>query len=230
MMMKRKNLPVKGEAHRAMAPESRSPNPMPDRSRPFNLVPKQASEELFQLQLEQFHHDEIYHREISRLTVHQRLNHMALHFSKYSGQIAEICRTADDEALQRVITDIFIIGMCSANSLNIRIADQFKECATASVHDLAKLGEALAKEEGVKKFDTLWLLQSMTIAAGRMAKGCESIDHLEPFPFNEHIKESVVEILKTTLIATSLRGLDLASAVRARLDEVKKRFIFHGYL
>ena len=44
---------------------------------------------LFTLQLEQFEHDEKYHREIARLTTHHRLNHMALHFAKYTGQLAD---------------------------------------------------------------------------------------------------------------------------------------------
>ena len=38
-----------------------------------------AADELFALQVAQLKHDEYYHREIARLTVHARLNHMALH-------------------------------------------------------------------------------------------------------------------------------------------------------
>ena len=57
-----------------------------------------------------------------------------------------------------------------------------------------------------------------------------TIDHLEPFPFNERIKESVVEICKTALIAASLHNLNLASTVRTRLAGVKERLMFHSYL
>jgi len=230
MMTKPQNLLEIVDMRKAQASNSQSRHPTPDRSGPVGLIPKHVSEELFQLQLEQFRHDEIYHREISRLTVHHRLNHMALHFSKYSGQIADLCGTPDDAALERTITDTFIIGLCSANTLNMLIADQIKECVEGSVRDLVDLGAALAKTEKIKNFDPLWFLKTMAISAGRMAKSCESIDHLEPFPFNEHIKESVVEISKTALITASLQKIDLSSAVRTRLAGVKERLIFHGYL
>ena len=91
MMTKAKILSLNREARQTHASSFRKQVPNPDRRGPASLVAKHVSEELFQLQLEQFRHDEIYHREISRLTVHQRLNHTALHFSKYAGQIAEIC-------------------------------------------------------------------------------------------------------------------------------------------
>ena len=229
MMTKQKNQSDNREAHRAQASNSESPCPIPDRSGPVGLVPKLVSDELFQLQLEQFRHDEIYHREISRLTVHHRINHMALHFSKYSGQIAELYDAPDDASLEQTITDTFIIGLCSANTLNMRIADQIDECGEVSVRDMADLGAALAKTEKIKNFDPLWFLKTMAIWAGRMAKGCESIDHLESFPFNEHIKESVTNICKTALIAASLQNIDLSRAVRTRLAGVKERLIFHEY-
>ncbi|OYX08821.1 MAG: hypothetical protein B7Z08_07525 [Sphingomonadales bacterium 32-68-7] len=41
------------------------------------------------VQFAQFEHDEKYHREISRLTVQDRLRHMALHFAKYAGRLLE---------------------------------------------------------------------------------------------------------------------------------------------
>ena len=230
MMTKPNNLSLNEEARQTHASSFRKQVPNLDRRGPVSLVSKHVSEELFQLQLEQFRHDEIYHREISRLTVHQRLNHMALHFSKYAGQIAEICHSADEERVQRTITDIFVIGLSSANTLNMRVADQIGECQKTSVCDLAELGAVLAKRGDVENFDSLWFLKALAISSGRMAKGCESIDHLEPFPFNERIKESVVEICKTALIAASLRDLDLASAVRTRLAGVKERLIFHGHL
>ena len=52
-------------------------------------VHSSAADELFALQIAQLKHDEFYHREIARLTVHARLNHMALHLCKYVGQLAD---------------------------------------------------------------------------------------------------------------------------------------------
>src|SRR5437870_3927471 len=83
-----------------------------------------AAAALSALQLEQFRHDETYHREITRLTVHQRLNHMALHFAKYVGLIAsEAHQNSDEQRLNRAIIDGFIIGLSTANVLNLKLSD-----------------------------------------------------------------------------------------------------------
>jgi hypothetical protein len=42
-----------------------------------------SAEQLLALQISQLEHDEFFHKEITRLNVHQRLNHMVLHFAKY---------------------------------------------------------------------------------------------------------------------------------------------------
>src|SRR5260221_65663 len=49
-----------------------------DRMRANLALPGMAAGKLmFELQVEQHHHDETYHREIARLPMHHRLNHMA---------------------------------------------------------------------------------------------------------------------------------------------------------
>src|ERR1700744_5090150 len=75
---------------------------------------------LFELQIEQHHHDENYHREIARLSMHQRLNHMALHFAKYAGKIA--CAENLTEVAP-VYVDTLIIALSTANILNVEIWD-----------------------------------------------------------------------------------------------------------
>jgi hypothetical protein len=57
-----------------------------------------SATDLRQLQVEQFSHDETYHREIARLPVQQRLTHMTLHFAKYVGRLL-----ADDSDDSRTI-------------------------------------------------------------------------------------------------------------------------------
>ena len=80
-----------------------------------------SPDDLARLQWEQFEHDEKYHREIARLTVQDRLKHMALHFAKYSGGLAA---GPDEAELRRLVTDIFVIALSSANILNVRLADR----------------------------------------------------------------------------------------------------------
>src|ERR1700692_2758213 len=75
---------------------------------------------LFELEVEQHHHDETYHREIARLSLHHRLNHMALHFSKYVGKLAA---ARDSAAMTSTFVDTFIIAMSTANILNVKLWD-----------------------------------------------------------------------------------------------------------
>ena len=185
---------------------------------------------LFQLQLEQLQHDEEYHREICRLTVHDRLNHMALHFAKYTGKVAKLCEEEDTEKFARVVTDIFIISLSSANTLNLRLSDKINECLDIGHGDLMTLGYILAARADISSLDQSWLLLTMAKLTGQMAKGCESIDHLEDYSFREKIIESVVGICKTVLIVASFANLDLTVETQMRLASVKERLIFHGYL
>ena len=185
---------------------------------------------LMQLQLDQFRHDETYHREICRLTVHHRLNHMALHFSKYVGQLATVTETEDQDLLIRTLTDIFIIGVSSANILNMKLAESLVIGGGAGIEDLRDAGLRLCETRGVDQFNALWLLLEISRASGRMAKACESVDHLEAFPFKETISEAVIEISTISLMAAALLDLNLVDEIRERLADVKERMIFHGQI
>jgi len=162
---------------------------------------------LDRLQWEQFQHDEMYHREIARLTVQDRLKHMALHFAKYAGSLAE---APHDEAVRRLVTDIVIIAVSSANVLNLRLSSHSNSLgATQTSSNLAT---------------------AVTIAAGRMAAACEKMDHLEAFPFRERISEAVLDLLSQAISYADTRGWDVPAMVVARLQPVKEKSIFYGKL
>lgn len=162
---------------------------------------------LDQLQLEQFEHDEKYHREIARLPVQNRLTHMALHFAKYAGNLAE---AGDDQArVQRIVTDVFVIGVSSANILNLRLSEALAANAQPS-RGLSEFAVALA------------------VCAGRMAAACEKLDHLEDFPFRPVIRDAVVELVRAAILAAENRRWNLPLLVRTRLKGVKEKSIFHG--
>lgn len=160
------------------------------------------------VQLDQFRHDERYHREIARLTVKERLTHMALHFAKYSGYLAE-GRSGED--LRRLVVDAFVIGVSCANVLNIRIHDHLAE---------------RPEPDG----DVLAFGRTLAIAAGRMASACERLDHLEAFAYRQTIQDAVLEILAATIGLARQRDWDILSDVRERLARVKEKSIFHGDL
>lgn len=163
---------------------------------------------LDQIQLEQFKHDEMYHREIARLSTQDRLKHMALHFAKYAGNLAEA--DADEAAIKKTVIDTFIIAVSTANILNLRLSDVVQQ------GDSNDCGFGFAR--------------TLTIRAGKMAAACEKLDHLEDFPFRPTIRESAVALIEAAAREAVIRGWDIADLVRLRLAGVKQKMIFHGQL
>jgi hypothetical protein len=187
-------------------------------------------EQLFALQTGQLDHDEFFHKEITRLSIHQRLNHMALHFSKYSGNICNsILNDNDDVVLRKNIIDSFIISITCLNALNIRISDKLLSDELSQLSSLEELGKVFSAKRQINAEDSLWLVRKFPVIVGKLAKACESVDHLEPYPYRESISESVIEIFSLMLIAASVYGISLSNEVPARLLGVKKKSIFFDY-
>ena len=190
-----------------------------------------AAAELFDLQVIQFRHDEVYHREIARLTVQGRLNHMALHFCKYVGQLAEITVCADTAKLERTIVDTFIINLCAANALNVRLGNFIPDTDAASLADLSrKLALGASPLNDCPNAGFNWLLSGLAFEAGNVARACEKIDHLEAFKFRETIVFALGNIASLCLVAAYNFEFPLVYAVRKRLREVEEKFIFHNAL
>jgi hypothetical protein len=183
-----------------------------------------AKKILFELQVEQHHHDETYHREIARLSLHQRLNHMALHFAKYTGRVAAAVRVED--AVPEYV-DTLIIGLSTANVLNIEIWD-ILEHEGREFPGLLAFGRSLAQRVGTMLRERNELLRETSIAAGRIAAACEKIDHLEEISFRAEIKFGLAKLVTLSLVVIASNGLDPAIAVRTRLNKVKERLRLHG--
>jgi hypothetical protein len=158
-----------------------------------------------QLQLEQFTHDEVYHREIARLNVQDRLKHMALHFAKYAGNLAEAAD--DDRVVKKAATDTFIIAVSTANILNVRLSELMRP----------------TQAETSKSFPTL-----LAIHAGRMAAACEKLDHLEDVAFRPIIRDNAVALAAAAADEAQRRGWNIVDLVRVRLSGVKQKMMFHG--
>jgi hypothetical protein len=133
---------------------------------------------------------------------------MTLHFAKYSGNLAEAQARGDDSEIQRVVTDVFIIGMSTANALNF------------------KLGPALA-EAGTDADADLPFAAVLAVRAGRMAAACEKLDHLEDFPFRPVLREGTIALVRASIGFAEGQGWDLRQLVRLRLKPVKEKFIHH---
>ena len=186
--------------------------------------PPSAASQLFELQVEQHRHDETYHREIARLTVHHRLNHMALHFAKYAGKVAA---AADVDQMTAVYVDVLIIALSTANILNEELWELI-ESEKKDFPNLSAWATNWVIRSGIHVYDTVILLTETVRAAGRMAAACEKIDHLEDVPFRMETKASVGRLSALSIAFLVSQDIDPISAVHERLHSVKKRLKLHG--
>lgn len=187
-----------------------------------------AASELFELQIEQHHHDETYHREIARLPIHQRLNHMTLHYAKYVALIAEATLMEKPERIvARALIDSFIIALSTANILNVKLADIIIP-QDQSFEDLRALGKFYSN--GREDIHLPTLLARMAISVGQMAKACESVDHLESLPYRELLTSGLRTLVAETITSLAQLNIEPGNAARERLSGVKQRSIFHGHL
>lgn len=202
-----------------------------------NKIPwssKNVEAQLYELQFEQFKHDEKYHKEICSLSVQNRINHMSLHFAKYTGQISEMVyfgeSIEESDGLKRTIIDIFVIATILANILNKKLSDGIENIELKEVNSLKELGLQLAKMGNIKQEGISWFLNSIAIANGKIAKACEKLDHMEAYPFREEIFKGLTHIFKSTLIVASQLNYDLPILVRKRLIEIEERSVFYEKL
>lgn len=188
-------------------------------------IPSQSARvALFELQVEQHHHDENYHREIARLPLHQRLNHMALHFAKYAGKIAA---ASGEVHVVASLTDTLIIALSSANILNTELWEHLP--AEGRDHaNLPALGRMLAERNASVFDDADRLIREFVMASGKVAAACEKIDHLEPILFRAEIMTGVAKLAELSLSVLAQCGIDPRARVHERLLAVKTRSRLHG--
>jgi hypothetical protein len=186
--------------------------------------PDNAQTIISRLQREQMEHDNKFHRDITHLPLQRRLTHMVLHFCKYTGQLASL-RDDQKEAEhhKQTITDTFIIAMCSANSLNIALADQLEASGLESFGDLYQYALYLERRTVNQAFDSDWALRTLAIESGHIARACEKLDHLEDFPFRKVIADAVLALCRAAIIQAKNCDLDLQSAVTRRWAEIRSR-------
>lgn len=192
----------------------------------MNSIEKQ----LLTMQSQQYDHDEFFHKEITRLNVHQRLNHMTLHFAKYAGKICScILNTQDEQTLKKTVIDSFIISTTCANILNIRISDKLSFSDVRMPENLLDLGHDIATQLNIDTKDSLWIIKTFPIIVGELAKACESVDHLESYQYRETIADCVIRICSLMFVAASHLNIDLTTEVSNRLNGVKEKSIFFDH-
>lgn len=191
----------------------RSDHPRSTRDRASGLT-NLVARELLALQLRQLRHDELYHKDIVRLSVQDRMKHMALHMAKYAGRFCEAGITEDGRTTDRDLIDAFIIALASANALNLNL-----QAALAGQEDVGS---------DIPNSEVRFALR-FSGETGRFAKACESLDHVESFPYREKMAESIANLTLLILSEGERRSLDMPHESGERLAGVKSRSIFHEF-
>jgi len=183
--------------------------------------------ELLQMQLAQKRHDEISHRDILSLRVQERITHMTLHFAKYCGLLADARTLPDLEKMKATIVDAFIILLASANCLNKRVTDLMPLPSEMNASSLANTAALLARDSGWTvpiAYDRAVI--EMVKITGRMAKACESMDHLEAFDYRGVLESELGKMARTLLVFSFFLSLDLRDRVRLRWSRIEEKDIF----
>lgn len=183
--------------------------------------------QLLALQWAQLKHDEAYHKDVVILPLAQRIKHMALHNAKYTAYFLEAADAGDEDRLTRTLVDAFIIALASANTLNQDLGQELGDLGSAL--SFQNLGDTLATGLPRDPQDRLWLVRQFARHTGKLAKICESWDHLEPVPFREGMKSCNLALLKAVVAEAGARGLDLPMAYKSRIRDVETRSIFDGH-
>lgn len=173
---------------------------------------------LLVMQREQLDHDLRAHRDILALSTQSRLAHMTLHFAKYVGVLSG---ASDLATVQRVLVDALIIGLASANSLNVDLSKRIPE--QCNVNSMNELTLSMSINGSNVHAATLRL---MAIATGRMAKACESMDHMERYDCRGNLEREVVEISCIVLAAFKALAIDPSDLIRTRWRQVERKSIF----
>jgi hypothetical protein len=184
-------------------------------------------EQLLALQWAQLRHDQFYHSDIVLLPVGQRMKHFALHMAKYVGHIAEALESGDDALLQRTLVDAFIISLASANTLQLDLGKAFSSRCDSSISTLEDLAVKLATTLKRAKGDASWLLRTMAQYTGHLSKACESLDHIEDYPFRRTMLDSARDLFEVVLVEASLRGIDLLEKAAGRIQSIEGKHLFH---
>lgn len=185
-----------------------------------------ADEIMRSLQREQQEHDKLYHREIFYLPYPSRMRHLVLHFAKYAGRISGSSVDDKDEVFRRTLADTFIVALSAADMLNMKLFALLAPARRAPLPGLSDLGSLLMGGGAATEPSNVdWLFRRLAEEGGKMAKACESLDHMEAFDYRGTLTGSTLEIIRCCLISAHLSGLDLESLTRRRWKEIEEKFL-----
>ena len=183
-----------------------------------------ATKILRNLQARQREHDVRAHQDIYYLPYPGRMKHLTFHVSKYAGRLAK--GNLPGAEFNRTLVDTFIITLSAADVLRIDFSEVLNRWAKVTEHaDLTSLGLALREQDC--RVDDLqdWYFRKLADVAGRMAKACESLDHMEAVPYRDVLSEAVIDLCRATIATSATLSLDLVMAVGQRWEAIESQRI-----
>lgn len=175
---------------------------------------------ILDLQWYQHLHDGRYHRDIAVMPTMRRLNHLTHHLVKYSDNPH---KGAD------YYTDSIACILSMAGGFNMSLAKAMNLYVITPV-------------EGIESIGYLWndeiLAQLFKKHIQTLSKAIEAFDHIEKYEYRTKIEEAIAHLF---IIVFQQFGITISEGTRQdknlllikrymeRLEEIKKRHVFHSY-
>lgn len=176
------------------------------------------------IQARQREHDIRAHQDIYYLPSPARMNHLTLHITKYAGRLAQ--KDVAVSELKRTIVDAFIIALSAADLLRIDFTEALGiRSQITEQNDFMSLGFALRGQDCGSECVEDWYFRKLAEVAGKMAKACESLDHMESVPYREVLSEAILDLCRATLAVSSMLSLDLVSEVGQQWEKIEAQRI-----
>jgi len=165
------------------------------------------------LQTDQLQHDLRAHVDIVCLRLPEKLRHFTFHLAKYCGRLSRPENRLAN--LHATAVDAFIIGLATCNALGLAV--QPDESAAASEAEIP-----ITAQEAKSSLAEEYFLDLVNVT-GRMAKVCESFDHLEEIAYRRIVTSAAIELCQITLKLYEKLGENVEEAVRHRWAEIERR-------
>lgn len=185
--------------------------------------------QISELQWRQHQHDVAYHHEIVILSVKNRVTHMTLHFAKYTAHLFSSIATGDDDLFERILIDSFVISLATANALKQDLGKAVED-HYGRPNSLNRLGKKVLKEMYDGDEEPFWIARRLAKYTGQLAKACESMDHIEDYPFRTQMEEASFLLFRVILAESSRLEFDLIKGYFTRLHELEQTGLFHRQL
>jgi len=187
-----------------------------------------AEPEIKKIQQRQWEHDEEFHQDIHTLSKLDRLNHYALHFSKYVGRLSHDHPEEElEDQLDKTIADALIVTFAAANTLEIDLQTELEETFGESFDEVNEWAQFLDNtgEEMEPPAVRDWLFNRLAMPTGEIANAIESLDHVEPMNLREILDEELIQILSFLMVASNQLSFEPVQVIENRWETIEKESI-----